>query len=63
MNTELFRCAPPQADAREPWGAEEFEARLRACESGYHIHHPFNQRLNSGQLQPFPSAEWGHIEC
>jgi pyrroloquinoline-quinone synthase len=58
MNTELFRCAPPAADTREPWSASAFEARLRACESLYHIHHPFNQRLNRGELQPFQVRAW-----
>jgi pyrroloquinoline-quinone synthase len=58
MNTEVFRCAPPHADVREPWSAGEFEARLRACEAGYHIHHPFNQRLNRGELQPFQVRAW-----
>ena len=58
MNTELFRCAPPHADVREPWSAGEFEARLRACETGYHIHHPFNLRLNRGELQPFQVRAW-----
>ena len=33
-----------------PWSEQEFEARLRERESGYHIHHPFNQRLNRGEL-------------
>jgi len=32
MNTELFRCAPPHADPREPWSASDFEARLRGME-------------------------------
>ena len=42
----------------EPWSAEAFEARLRECESLYHIHHPFNQRLNRGELQPFQVRAW-----
>jgi pyrroloquinoline-quinone synthase len=58
VNTELFHCAPPQADTREPWSATEFEARLRACEPRYHIHHPFNLRLNRGELQPFQVRAW-----
>ena len=58
MNTELFHCAPPQSDTREPWSAQDFEARLRACESRYHIHHPFNLRLNRGELQPFQVRAW-----
>ena len=33
-----------------PWSRSEFEAQLRACGAGYHIHHPFNVRMNSGQL-------------
>lgn len=41
-----------------PWSAQEFEARLRAKESGYHIHHPFNLRLNRGELQPFQVRGW-----
>jgi pyrroloquinoline-quinone synthase len=33
-----------------PWTRSEFEAQLRARGAGYHIHHPFNVRMNSGQL-------------
>lgn len=33
----------------QPWSRTEFEAQLRAKGSGYHIHHRFNVRLNSGQ--------------
>ncbi len=40
------------------WSSEEFESRLRAKEARYHIHHPFNQRLNSGQLAPFQVRGW-----
>jgi pyrroloquinoline-quinone synthase len=58
VNTELFHCAPPAADTRHPWSAADFEARLRACESRYHIHHPFNLRLNRGELQPFQVRAW-----
>jgi pyrroloquinoline-quinone synthase len=42
----------------EPWSADEFEARLRERESRYHIHHPFNLRLNRGELQPFQVRGW-----
>jgi pyrroloquinoline-quinone synthase len=41
-----------------PWSSEEFEAKLRAKEARYHIHHPFNKRLNSGQLAPFQVRGW-----
>lgn len=45
-------------DDGQPWSAADFEARLLALESGYHIHHPFNVRLNSGKLQPFQVRGW-----
>ena len=31
-----------------PWTREEFEAQLRAKGTAYHIHHPFNVKMNSG---------------
>lgn len=31
-----------------PWSRDEFERRLRALGSAYHIHHPFNLMLNGG---------------
>lgn len=40
------------------WSPQEFEARLRALESRYHIHHAFNRRLNAGELQPFQVRGW-----
>ena len=40
------------------WGMDEFESRLRGRESRYHIHHPFNLRLNRGELQPFQVRGW-----
>jgi pyrroloquinoline-quinone synthase len=49
--------APLPAEAL-PWSPEEFEAKLRAKEARYHIHHPFNKRLNSGVLQPFQVRGW-----
>ncbi|MEP6503927.1 MAG: pyrroloquinoline-quinone synthase PqqC [Betaproteobacteria bacterium] len=41
-----------------PWSADEFESRLRERESRYHIHHPFNVRLNRGELAPFQVRGW-----
>lgn len=41
-----------------PWTQDEFEAQLRELERGYHIHHPFNRRLNRGELQPFQVRGW-----
>ena len=35
--------------ADEPaWSRDEFEAQLRAKGTAYHIHHPFNVKMNSG---------------
>ena len=45
-------------DASAPWSADDFEAQLRARESRYHIHHPFNLRLNRGELAPFQVRGW-----
>ncbi|MBP0625042.1 pyrroloquinoline-quinone synthase PqqC [Cupriavidus consociatus] len=40
------------------WSPAEFEARLRAKESGYHIHHPFNRRMAAGQCSPEQIRAW-----
>ena len=42
MNAPLTTAAP--------WSADEFAAQLRARESRHLIHHPFNLRLNRGEL-------------
>jgi pyrroloquinoline-quinone synthase len=42
----------------EPWSAQEFEQRLRAQGRSYHIHHPFNVMLNSGQAEPAQIRSW-----
>jgi pyrroloquinoline-quinone synthase len=41
-----------------PFSREEFEARLKAQGTRYHIHHPFNIRMNSGQLSPRQIRGW-----
>lgn len=41
-----------------PWTRTEFEAQLRARGAGYHIHHPFNVKMNSGQLAPDQIRGW-----
>lgn len=46
--------SPPPA----PWRPAEFEARLRAQETRYQIHHPFSVRLDRGELQPFQLRGW-----
>ncbi len=40
------------------WTAEEFEARLRAKQAGYHIHHPFNLRMRAGECTPEEIRTW-----
>jgi len=42
----------------EPWSPAEFEARLRAKQAGYHIHHPFNQRMAAGRCTPEQIRGW-----
>ncbi len=44
--------------AREAWTREQFEAKLREKGSAYHIHHPFNVKLNSGQCSPEQIRGW-----
>ncbi|TDG02581.1 pyrroloquinoline quinone biosynthesis protein PqqC [Paraburkholderia guartelaensis] len=41
-----------------PWTANELESRLRALESRYHIHHPFNRMLNGGRCSPAQIRGW-----
>ncbi|OPX53789.1 pyrroloquinoline quinone biosynthesis protein C, partial [Oceanospirillum multiglobuliferum] len=41
-----------------PWTRETFEAQLRGLGVRYHIHHPFNVRLNSGQCSPDEIRGW-----
>jgi len=43
---------------RSAWTSSEFEAKLRALEAGYHIHHPFNIRMNSGGCTPEQIRGW-----
>ena len=41
-----------------PWPATEFEERLRGLGERYHIHHPFNIRMNSGGCSPQQIRGW-----
>ena len=36
--------------ASAPWSKQEFEDKLRAKSSGYHIHHPFHVMMAEGKL-------------
>jgi pyrroloquinoline-quinone synthase len=40
------------------WSREEFERRLRAKESRYHVHHPFHIMMNEGKLTPAQIRGW-----
>lgn len=46
------------ASSAQPWNHDEFEAALRAKGTSYHIFHPFNVRLNSGQCSPDEVRTW-----
>ncbi|TKC87309.1 pyrroloquinoline-quinone synthase PqqC [Trinickia terrae] len=54
MNAPLPSAIPDST----PWTADEFETRLRALGSRYHIHHPFNLRMSSGQCSPEQIRGW-----
>ena len=41
-----------------PWSREEFEARLRAKGSLYHIHHPYHQAMYGGALNRAQIQAW-----
>ncbi len=40
------------------WDRIEFEAQLRAKGAGYHINHPFNVKMNNGELRPDQIRTW-----
>jgi pyrroloquinoline-quinone synthase len=40
--------SPAPAASESAWTPAEFERQLRAKGAAYHIHHPFNVRMNSG---------------
>ena len=41
-----------------PWSRSEFEAQLRERGAGYHIHHPFNVKMNEGLLRADQIRGW-----
>lgn len=45
-------------DHLQPWDRAGFEAQLRAKGKVYHIHHPFNVRMNSGGCTPDEIRCW-----
>ena len=45
-------------DKQQAWSREEFEQRLRSQGKAYHIYHPFNVMLNSGQASTEQIRGW-----
>lgn len=45
-------------DAKPAWSRGEFKEQLLAKGRGYHIHHPFNVRLNAGLCTPRQVRGW-----
>jgi pyrroloquinoline-quinone synthase len=54
MNT----MAHYEISMNEPWSRTEFEEHLRAKGAGYHIHHPFNVKMNNGELSDDQIRGW-----
>jgi pyrroloquinoline-quinone synthase len=49
----------PELTASGPaWSPADFEAKLRERGRSYHIHHPFNQMLNSGRATQEQVRGW-----
>lgn len=46
------------ATSEQAWDRASFEAQLRARSRGYHIHHPFNVRMNAGGCTPEEIRTW-----
>ncbi len=53
-----FSVPRPKISAAEPWSRDEFERRLRAKESNYHIHHPFHVAMNGAGVSPAAVRGW-----
>jgi pyrroloquinoline-quinone synthase len=58
MTNLIQPASQPADDTSRPWDRTEFEAQLRAKGAGYHIHHPFNVKMNSGLLSPDQLRGW-----
>ena len=41
-----------------PWSAEEFESRLRAMGTSYHIHHPYQVMMKEGKATRAQIQAW-----
>ncbi len=56
--TLLARHGAASEQTAAAWSRAEFEQRLRALGARYHIHHPFNRKLNGGQCSPQQIRAW-----
>ena len=45
-------------NSKQAWSREEFEAQLRAKGQSYHIHHPFNVKMNAGECSKEQIRGW-----
>jgi pyrroloquinoline-quinone synthase len=43
---------------QQPWDRQTFEARLRALGRRYHIHHPYQVRMNRGEMNRLQVQRW-----
>ena len=57
MNTTSPQHAS-HTPAAPAWDRSEFETQLRNKGAGYHIHHPYNIKMNNGQLRPDQIRTW-----
>ena len=53
-----FAVKPIVKSDAAPWSRREFEARLRAKQTFYHINHPFHLRMNGGELDRSAIQGW-----
>ena len=55
---EAAFVVPSSAPGDDAWSRDEFEARLRAKGSLYHIHHPYHRAMYAGELSPHQIRGW-----
>ena len=58
MRADILQAQRPAEPGLAAWNHEEFEAKLRERGRSYHIHHPFNVMLNSGQATQEQIRGW-----
>ena len=58
MRADILQALRPAEPGLAAWNHEEFEAKLRERGRSYHIHHPFNVMLNSGQATQEQIRGW-----